>query len=58
MFSLRDLRFALCSRDLGVLRTQRIMGFLAKLPANQRRRKIRITLACYINVSLCESSSS
>ena len=27
MFSLRDLRFALCSRDLDVLRAQRIMGF-------------------------------
>ena len=27
MFSLRDLRFVLCSRDLDVLRAQRIMGF-------------------------------
>ena len=27
MFSLRDLRFVLCSRDLDVLRTQRIIGF-------------------------------
>ena len=26
MFSLRDLRFVLCSRDLDVLRAQRIMG--------------------------------
>ena len=28
MFSLRDLHFLLCSRDLDVLRTQRIIGFL------------------------------
>ena len=27
MFSLRDLRFVLCSRDLDVLRAQRIVGF-------------------------------
>ena len=27
MFSLRDLRFVLCSRDLDVLRLQRTMGF-------------------------------
>ena len=27
MFSLRDLRFVLCSLDLDVLRLQRIMGF-------------------------------
>ena len=26
MFSLRDLSFVLCSRDLNVLRAQRIMG--------------------------------
>ena len=29
MFSLRDLRFVLCSRDLNVVRAQRIMGFLS-----------------------------
>ena len=29
MFSLRDLRFVLCSRDLDVLRAQRIIGFLS-----------------------------
>ena len=27
MFSLRDLRFVFCSRDLDVLRAQRIIGF-------------------------------
>ena len=31
MFSLRDLRFVLCSRDLNVLRTQRIIGFKKNL---------------------------
>ena len=41
MFSLRDLRFVLCSRDLNVLRAQRIMGFVFQLPTNQRGRKIR-----------------
>ena len=34
MFSLRDLRFVLCSLDLDVLHAQRIMGFLS-LPTNQ-----------------------
>ena len=29
MYSLRDLRFALCSLDIGVLRVQRIIGFLS-----------------------------
>ena len=32
MFSLRDLRFALCSRDLDVLRAQRIIGFYSNYP--------------------------
>ena len=27
MFSLRDLRFVLCSREVDVLRAQRIIGF-------------------------------
>ena len=36
MFSLRDLRFLLCPRDLDVLRAQRIMCFF-----NQRGRKNR-----------------
>ena len=31
MFSLRDLRFLLCSLDLDVLRVQRIIGFFLKL---------------------------
>ena len=29
MFSLGDLRFTLCSRDLDVLRARRIMGFVS-----------------------------
>ena len=32
MFSLLDLRFALCSRDLDVLRAQRIIGFYLNYP--------------------------
>ena len=38
MFSLPDLRFVLCSRDLDIIPAQRIMGFL---PTNQRGPKIR-----------------
>ena len=32
MFSLRDLRFLLCSLELDVLRAQRIMGFYLDYP--------------------------
>ena len=32
MFSLLDLRFALCSRDLYILRAQRIIGFYLNYP--------------------------
>ena len=32
MFSLRDLRFVLCSLDLNFLRAQRIMGFFLNYP--------------------------
>ena len=32
MFSLRDLRFVFCSRDLDVLRAQRIIGFYLNYP--------------------------
>ena len=35
------MRFVLCSRDLDVLRAQRIIRFLSQLPTNQRGRKIR-----------------
>ena len=40
-FSLVNLRFALCSRDLDVLRAQRIIGFFILLPTNQRGQKIQ-----------------
>ena len=31
MFSLRDLRFALCSLEVGILSAQRIIGFFLNL---------------------------
>ena len=37
MFSLLDLRFVLCSRDLDVLRAQRIIGFFIVITHNSRR---------------------
>ena len=40
MFSLRDLRFLLCSRDLDVLRAQRIIGlFYLNYPQINEVRK-------------------
>ena len=42
MFSLRDLCFVLCSRDLDVLGAQRIVDFfILILPTNQRDCNIR-----------------
>ena len=38
MFSLCDLRFVLCSRDLDVLRAQRNMGFLKILITHKSTR--------------------
>ena len=43
MFSLRDLRFLLCSRDLDVLRTQRIIGFFVLITHNATRSENPIT---------------
>ena len=37
MFSLRDLRFVLCSRDLDVLRAQRIIGFFISITHKSTR---------------------
>ena len=37
MFSLRDLRFVLCSRDLGILRAQRIIGIFNLITHNHHR---------------------
>ena len=45
MFSLRDLRFLICSFDLDVLRAQRIMGFFILIPMNQRGHSSEIQLA-------------
>ena len=39
MFSLRDLRFVLCSRDLDALRAQRIMGFFLITHKSTRSEK-------------------
>ena len=39
MFSLRDLRFVLCSRDLDVLGAQRIMGFFILITHKNEVRK-------------------
>ena len=39
MFSLLDLSFVLCSRDLDILRAQRIMGFLLNYPQSIEVRK-------------------
>ena len=38
MFLLRDLRFVLCSRDLDVLRAQRIIGFKKNLNYSKSTR--------------------
>ena len=38
MFSLLDLGFVLCSSDLDVLRTQRVMGFLSYPQINAVRK--------------------
>ena len=62
MFSLRDLRFALCSLELDVVRAQRIMGFI--LPINLKGRNIRSHGAnwvqnseavCVLSILLCPS---
>ena len=43
MFSLRDLRFVLCSRDIDVLRAQRIMGFFSLITHKSTRSESPIT---------------
>ena len=51
MFSLRDLRFVLFSRDLDVLRAQRIIGFFMLITHNSTRSKNAITwLLCIFHV--------
>ena len=53
MFSLRDLRFVLCSRDLDVLGAQRIMGFFY-LDYPQKRGQ-KIGSACLIYFKFAET---
>ena len=55
MFSLRDLRFLLCSRDLDVLRAQRIICFIVLITHNSMRsenpimeRNMQTTMLCNI----------
>ena len=43
MFSLRDLRFVLCSLDLNVLRAQRIIGFFILITHKSTRSDNPIT---------------
>ena len=43
MFSLRDLRFVLCSRDLDILRAQRIMGVFILITHKSTRSENTIT---------------
>ena len=48
VFSLLYLRFVFCSRDLDVLRAQRIMGFFILITHKSMRSEVRITrYACY-----------
>ena len=44
MFSLRDLCFVFCSRDLDVLRAQRIIGFFILITHKSTGSENRITL--------------
>ena len=43
MFLLRDLRFMLCSRDLDIIRAQRIMGFFILITHKSTRSENPIT---------------
>ena len=51
MFSLRDLRFALCSRDLDVLRAQRIIGFFILITHKSTRSENPIAWIVLIFIS-------
>ena len=46
MFSLRDLCFLLCSRDLNVLRAQRIMGILNLITHKSTKSENPVTWSC------------
>ena len=69
MFSLLDLRFVLCSRDLDVLRAQRIIAVFIFITHKSTRSAILITclkfalfisafLSCYCNVPPCTSDKT
>ena len=49
MFSLRDLHFVLCSRDLDVLRAQRIMGFFILITHKSTSSEHPITWHIYLS---------
>ena len=52
MFSLRELVFVLCSRDLDILRAQRIIGFILSYPQineigkDRNKRNLHLKLIC------------
>ena len=48
MFSLRDLRFVLCSLDLDVLRAQRIMEFLSYI-THKSTRSDHVVLSVFVS---------
>ena len=55
MFSLRDLRFVLCSRDLDVLRAQRIIGFFVLVTHKSKgSEKPTTSLSLSLIVRLCD----
>ena len=69
MFSLLDLRFVFCSRDLDVLRAQRIIAVFIFITHKSTRSAILITclnfalfisafLSCYCNVPPCTSDKT
>ena len=55
MFSLRDLRFVLCSRDLDVLRAQRIMGFFDLITHKSTRSENAITCLRFLTYDMKDS---
>ena len=66
MFSLRDPRFVLCSRDLDVLRAQRIIGVFILITHKPTRAENPITrmlisgqiIGSQVTRLMCEASAS
>ena len=50
MFSLRDLRFVLWSRDLDALRTQRIMGSFFKILITHKSTRSENPITCICRI--------